>query len=169
MKTFVKIARKNEKGSNVTLKAVAIITNVDKEKLHHPELRPRIEGALKDFHLQLEEGEDVHLSRMMGQDVTLDDLDSFKNNCIDVCTIINDLKIPAKEEAAIDEARQVVESATDEEIEFVKSWIEDLKNGELLCVDYMSFWKEGLSPGRISGALMKKLLTAFIQTYGQQG
>lgn len=169
MKTFVKITRKNEKSDNVTLKAVAIITDVDREKLHHPELRPRIEDALKDFQLQLEEGKDVRFSRMMGQDVTLDDLDSFENNCVDVCTIINDFEIPTKEEAAIDEARQVVESATDGEMKFVKSWLEDLKDDELLCVDYMSFWKEGMSPGRISGALMKKLLTAFIQTYGQQG
>lgn len=169
MKTFVKIAKKNEKGSNVALKAVAIITDMDREKLHHPELRPRIEGVLKDFHLQLEEGEDVRLSRMMGQDVALDDLDSFENNCVDVLTFINDLEIPAKEEAAIDEARQVVESATDEEMKFVKSWFEDLKDDELLFVDYMSFWKEGFAHGRITGTLMKKLLTAFLQTYGQQG
>lgn len=167
MKTFVKIARKNEKGSNVTLKAVAIITDVDKEKLHHPELRQRIEGVLKDFNLQLEEGEDVRFSRMMGQDVTLDDLDSFEDNCIDVCTIINDFEIPDKEEA--NSPAQIVESATDNEIKFVKAWLDDLKDDELLYVDYMSFWKDGISPGRISGALMKKLLTAFIQTYGQQG
>ena len=167
MKTFVKIARKNEKSNNVTLKAVSIITEVDREKLHHPELRPHVEGALKDFNLQLEEGEDVRFSRMMGLDVTLDDLDSFENNCIDVCTIINDFEIPTEEEA--NSPAQVIESATDGEMKFVKSWLEDLKDDELLCVDYMSFWKEGMSPGRISGALMKKLLTAFIQTYGQQG
>lgn len=165
MKTFVKIARKNEKSDNVTLKAVAIITDVDREKLHHPELRPRIEGALKDFHLQLEEGEDVRFSRMMGQDATFEKLGDFEGDCINMLTFINDLGIPAEEEA--NSPTQVVEPATDEEMKFVKSWLEDLKNGELLCVDYMSFWKEGLSPGRISGALMKKLLTAFLQTYGQ--
>jgi hypothetical protein len=167
MKPFVKIARKNEKGSNVTLKAVAIITDVDKEKLHHPELRPRIEEALKDFQLQLEEGEDVRLSRMMGLDVTFDELSDFEDNCTDVCTIINNLEIPAKEEAAIDEAKQVVESATDEEMEFVKSWLEDFKDDELLGVSYTAFWKNGFAPGSISGTLMKKLLTAFIQIYGQ--
>ena len=167
MKTFVKIARKNEKGSNVTLKVVAIITDVDREKLHHPDLRPRIEGALKDFHLQLEEGEDVRFSRMVGLDVTFDELSGFSDDCIDMLRFINDLGIPAKEEA--NSPAQIVESATDNEIKFVKSWLEDLKDDELLCVDYMSFWKEGMSPGRISGALMKKLLTAFIQTYGQQG
>lgn len=167
MKTFVKIARKNEKSDNVTLKVVAIITDVDREKLHHPELRPRIEGALKDFHLQLEEGEDVRFSRMVGLDVTFDELSGFSDDCIDMLRFINDLGIPAKEEAAIDEARQVVEPATDEEMKFVKSWLEDLKDDELLYVDYISFWKDGISPGRISGALMKKLLTAFLQTYGQ--
>ena len=168
MKTFVKIARKNEKGSNVTLKAVAIITNVDKEKLHHPDLRPRIEGALKDFQLQLEEGEDVRFSRIMGLDVTLDELDDFENDCVKVFDFINALEIPAIVNGN-KISKQVVQPATDEEMKFVKAWLDDLKDDELLYVDYISFWKDRISPGRISGALMKKLLTAFLQTYGQQG
>jgi hypothetical protein len=165
MKTFVKASRKNEKSNNVALKAVAIITNVDKEKLHRPDLRPRIEGALKDFHLQLEEGEDVRFSRMMGQYVELEKLDDFENDCVEMFDFINTLEIPTEEEA--NSPAQIVKLATDEEMKFVKAWLDDLKDDELLHVDYISFWKNGISPGRISGALMKKLLTTFLQTYGQ--
>ena len=169
MKTFVYLVEKNKKDDDVVFKAEVAIEEVDKEKLHHPELRPQIEGALEDLHLQLSEGEGLYLSRIIGQKVTAEEMYDFEKSCRVFLDFISDLEIPAKEEAAIDEARQVVESATDEEIEYVKSWLEDLKDDELLCIEFISFWKNGLGHGRIAGALMKKLLTAFIQTYGQQG
>lgn len=167
MKTFVKITRKNEKSDNVTLKAIAVVTNVDREKLHHPELRPHIEDALKDFQLQLEEGEDVRFSRMMGQDVTLDDLNSFENNCIDVWTIINDLEIPTKEEAAIDEARQVVKSATDEEIELIKTLLKDFEESKVYGVNFVVGREDSIGHGRMTPELWKELLTSFMKIHGQ--
>ena len=179
--TTLKIVRK---GQNTVIKAVqTIITSnempnsaqaqVDKElmeKLRHPDLRQRVENALKDFKLCIEEGDDVCVYRMIGQTCSQDQIDDFNTSVSKLLDFLHAITIPAEEKTngPIDEAKQVIEPATDEEIEHVKSWLEDLKDDELLCIEFISFWKNGLGHGRIAGALMKKLLTAFIQTYGQQ-
>lgn len=176
--TTLKIVRK---GQNTVIKAVQTIVTYNEmpssaqaqvakelmEKLHHPDLKQRVENALKEFKLGIEEGDDMCVYRVIGQTCNQDQIDNFNTSVSGLLDFLHAITIPAKEEA--NSPAQVIESATDNEIKFVKSWLEDLKDDELLYVDYISFWKDGISPGRISGALMKKLLTAFLQTYGQQG
>ena len=173
MKTFVKIVRKNEKSDNVTLKAVTIMPGIDREKLHHPDLRSRIECALKDFHLKLEEGEDVRFSRMMDRDITLEELDTFENKCIGMSIFINELEIPAKEEQnlPVSQEEDNPEEMDENETKFIQNLLNDMNSAnEIFRMDFRIMLEEDDCDGMITGAmtpqLTKRLLKTYLEKYG---
>lgn len=175
--TTLKIVRK---GQNTVIKAVQTIITYNEatqaqvtkelmEKLRHPDLKQRVENALKEFKLCIEEGDDMCVSRVIGQTCSQDQIDDFNTSVSGLLDFLHAITIPAKEEAAIDEARQVVESATDEEIELIKTILEDFEESKVYGVEFVVVQEDCLGHGGMTPKLWRELLTSFIKAHGQQG
>lgn len=187
--TTLKIVRK---GQNAVIKAVQTIITYNEatqaqvtkelmEKLRHPDLKQRVENALKDFKLCLEEGDDMCVYRVIGQTCSQDQIDDFNTSVSELLDFLHAITIPAEEKTngPIDEAKQIVRQspisedvkqfATSEDVEFIKTLLKDFEESTVYGASLLVVREDGFDHARMTAELWKELLTSFIKTHGQQG
>ena len=172
--TTLKIVRK---GQNTVIKAVqAIITSNGvtskelMEKLHHPDLRPRVEDALKDFKLCLEEGDDVCVSRVIGQTCSRDQMDDFDISVSKLLDFLYTITIPAKEEKNLPVSNEE-DSPDENETEFIQNLLNEVNSAdEIFGMDFRILMEENgdldMINGKMTSSLIRRLFKVYLEKYG---